>query len=201
MSSPTVTQAVATGRVLLCYVPKPSNDDGNAKGGADFFSKQINAIGGADHTLTPNPTILSLADAISASKLSAAFLRDTGTIFVIGHGQPVYDAINQEFYNFLQRFNHLQSLIFISCELDRNHFNMPGFEANVINLLVKNLGNSGPKVYASKTDVAYRVLTAQHFVWMHTPATHLIPVLQTGVLRKNPQAQDVQDTMDIFFSN
>jgi hypothetical protein len=201
MSSPAVTQAVATARVLLCYVPKPSNDDGNAKGGANYFSGQINSIGGADHSLTPTPTVIDLGTAISASKLSAEFLRDTGTILVIGHGQPVYNAINQEFYDFLKRFNHLQSVIFISCELNKSHFDMPGFEANVINLLVQSLGKSGLKVYASKTDVAFGVLTAQHFVWMHTPTTHLVPALSTGVIRKNPQAQDVQNSMDIFSSN
>jgi hypothetical protein len=189
-------------RVLICYVPQPVDDDGNAEGGARYFSGQLSGVGGGGaHFATPMPSVLELADAIHASKLAAEFLFDSTTLLVIGHGAPVYNAIdNLEFFSFLGRFAQLQSLIFVACELDKRHPERPGFEANVINLLVKSLGDR-PKVYASKTNAQYAVLSAEHFVWMHAPLAHLVPTKGTTIVRKNPRDEDVENAMDIFSSD
>lgn len=189
-------------RILICYVPKKAGDDGNAEDGARYFSGQLQWInGGGAGFQVPTATPMALSDAVNTSKFSAEFQRDTTTLMVIGHGLPVYQAcMEQEFFPFLRRFSVLQSLIFIACELDKQHLTMPGFEANIINLLVKSMG-AAVKVYASKTNVAYAVLNAQGFVWMHTPMAHLVPTRETTVVRKDPQEKDVEDVMDIFSSN
>ncbi len=88
------------------------------------------------------------------------------TVFVIGHGGDVYSFLDTNKYIRLYLENMITnpcSVIFISCELDKEHKTVKNYDKNAAKLVHKKLNKSYMKVFATKYKISPKQINASNF--------------------------------------